>query len=176
VNALLNAVLFQAVWLATVAGAGAGYWWTGLPALLLFAGWQLHVSRWPRSDITLLACAAVLGFVVDSALLHGGWLSYATPMPSTRFAPAWILVLWAGFALTVNHSLAFLKPHAGWTLAFGAIGGPLAYFGAARLFRAVQFDAPLVEVTLMLGLLWAVAMLLLVALAKRLVAHEAVPA
>ena len=134
-NLVLNAVLFQCVWFACVAGAGAGYWWTGLPALALLAAWQLRVSQWPRADAALLACAVLLGFLVDSALALGGWLSYAAPLPWAGLAPAWIVVLWAGFALTVNHSLAFLKRSFALAVLFGAIGGPLAYFGAARLFR-----------------------------------------
>ena len=51
---VLNAVLFQCVWFATVAGAGYGLWWTGLPVLLVFALWQLRTSRWPRA--TLIYC------------------------------------------------------------------------------------------------------------------------
>lgn len=141
-NVLINAALFQAVWFATVAGAGAGLWWCGLPVLVVFAIWQLRDSRWPRADVALLALGVLLGFAIDSLLIAGGWLRYATPLPSGQFAPVWILVLWAGFALTVNHSLAFLKSRPALALLFGALGGPLAYLGAARLFEAVAFTAP----------------------------------
>ncbi len=171
---VLNAVLFQCVWFATVAGAGYGLWWTGLPVLLVFALWQLRTSRWPRADLQLVLCAVVLGFIVDSVLAAGGWLRYATPWPSQLFAPVWIVVLWAGFALTVNHSMAFLKGRVWLAVLFGAIGGPLAYFGAARLFDAVQFDASSQMPTVLLAVGWALATPLLMALATRLVARETV--
>lgn len=173
---VLNAVLFQCVWFATVAGAGHGLWWAGVPVLLLFAIWQLRTSRWPRADLQLVLCAMVLGFIVDSLLAGGGWLRYATPWPSSLFAPVWIVVLWAGFALTMNHSMAFLKGRIWLAMLFGAIGGPLAYFGAARLFDAVQFDSPSHLPSLLLAVSWAVATPLLMALATRLVAREPVPA
>jgi len=175
-NLVLNAVLFQCVWFASVAGAGAGYWWAGLPVLALLAAWQLRVSHWPRADAALLASAVLLGFLIDSALALGGWLSYATPLPFAGLAPAWIVVLWAGFALTVNHSLAFLKRNFALAVVFGALGGPLAYLGAARGFAAVQFEAPLLEALLVLALAWAVATPLLLRLSTHFVAREGVPA
>ena len=173
---VVNAALFQVVWFATVAGAGAGLWWTGLPVLLVFAIWQLRTSRWPRADLALIGVGIALGLVVDSLLIAGGWLSYATPAPSSRFAPAWILVLWVGFALTVNHSLAFLKQRLVIALLFGAIGGPLAYLGAARLFKAVTFTAPESHVVAAIAIAWAIATPLLLSIAGRLVAREPVSA
>ncbi|MCC6559900.1 MAG: DUF2878 domain-containing protein [Xanthomonadales bacterium] len=175
-NLVLNAVLFQCVWFACVAGAGAGYWWAGLPALALLAAWQLRVSHCPRAEAALLACAALLGFLIDSALALGGWLSYAAPLPFAGLAPVWIVALWAGFALTVNHSLAFLKHRYALAVLFGALGGPLAYLGAARGFAAVQFEAPLLEALLVLALAWAVATPLLLRLSTQFVAREGVPA
>jgi len=172
VGIVLNVVLFQCVWLATVAGAGHGMWWTGMPVLLVFAIWQLRTSRWPRADVQLVLCAIALGFVVDSVLARGGWLRYATPWPSPWFAPVWIVVLWANFALTVNHSMAFLKERIWLAVLFGAIGGPLAYFGAARLFNAVQFDASSQAPTALLAISWALVTPLLMALGTRLVARE----
>jgi hypothetical protein len=171
-SVIANAALFQVVWFATVAGAGAGFWWTGVPALLAFAVWQMKTSRWPRADLALVAVAIVLGFVIDSLLIAGGWLRYVTPLPSPQFAPVWILVLWAGFALTVNHSLAFLKQRMALAVLFGVFGGPLAYIGAARLFQAVTFTAPQMQVLVALAVAWAIATPLLLAIATRLVARE----
>lgn len=175
-NIVVNAALFQVVWFATVAGAGAGFWWAGIPVLIGFAAWQLRQSPWPRADVALIGVGIVLGLVIDSLLIAGGWLRYATPLPSAELAPVWIVVLWAGFALTVNHSLSFLKRHLALALAFGAIGGPLAYLGAARLFDAVAFTAPQTQVVLALAIAWAIATPLLLAVASRLVAREQVAA
>ena len=173
---VLNAVLFQCVWFATVAGAGAGMWWTGLPVLLIFAAWQLRTSRWPRADTHLVLVAIAIGFAVDSLLATSGYLRYATPWPSTVLAPIWIVVLWAGFALTVNHSMAFMKGRVWLAVLFGAVGGPLAYFGAARLFDAVQFHGSGTEAAVLLALSWAAVTPVLMLLGTQLVAREPVPA
>lgn len=175
-NIVANAALFQVVWFATVAGAGAGFWWAGIPVLVGFAIWQLRHSQWPRADFALIGVGIVLGVVIDSLLIAGGWLRYATPLPSAELAPVWIVVLWAGFALTVNHSLAFLKRNVALALLFGAIGGPLAYLGAARLFDAVAFTAPQTHVVLALAIAWAIATPLLLAIAGFLVKREPVSA
>lgn len=173
---VVNAALFQIVWLTTVAGAGIGLWWTGLPALLLFAIWQLRTSQWPRADLTLVASGIVFGLLIDSLLVFGGWLRFATPLPWADYAPVWIGVLWAGFALTLNHSLAYLKTHLLLAFVFGAVGGPLAYVGAARLFSAVRFEAPFGEVVLALAIAWALAIPAMSWLSRQLVAREPRPA
>jgi hypothetical protein len=131
---LANAVSFQLVWLATVAGAAKGLWWAGPLAALLFAAWQVPLSAQPRADLKLMLCAAAAGFVVDSALVLTGLLRFETALPWAGFAPVWIVSLWVAFALTLNHSLAGLKHRPLLAVGLGLIGGPLAYgiAGAGR--------------------------------------------
>ena len=80
-NIVANAALFQVVWFATVAGAGAGFWWAGIPVLVGFAIWQLRHSQWPRADFALIGVGIVLGVVIDSLLIAGGWL-LGVPFPA----------------------------------------------------------------------------------------------
>ena len=51
-------------------------------------------------------------------------------------------------------------------IAFGIIGGPLAYWGASRGFDAVAFTMPL-QATLTLAIGWGIAMGVLTAIARR---------
>jgi hypothetical protein len=123
-----------------------------------------------RSDLRMLAIALAMGVVADSLLAATGVLAFASPWPWTFAAPVWILAMWAGFALTLNHSMAFL--HGRWLMAagFGAIGGPLAYWGAARGFDAVDFSLGLPIALASLAVVWGVAMPALYAL------HRTAPA
>ena len=103
-----NFIASQLLWLAAVAGAAHGHWWLGPLAFLLFAVVQLAPRYRARGDVMLMLLALPVGLVVDSTMAATGLLHYASPFPSPHFAPVWILALWMGFALTFNHSLAWL--------------------------------------------------------------------
>jgi hypothetical protein len=96
-------------------------------------------------------------------------LHYASPQPAL-LAPAWILAMWVAFAMTLNHSLAFLKTSPMAALVLGAVGAPLAYLAAGRGFGAVEFTPPAWRGELAVGAGWAVALVLLPSLAH--VAHR----
>jgi hypothetical protein len=163
---LANLVGFQLVWVAAVFGAAQGLWWPGVFALLLFAGWQLGVNRDWRSDAMLVAIAAVAGFAIDSLWVQLGWMNFASPLPWPQLAPVWIVAMWAGFALTLNHSMALFKEHLWLAALFGLIGGPFAYWIAASAWHAVVIDGWLPY--LGLGLAWAVVTPALLVMADRL--------
>ena len=49
------------------------------------------------------------------------------------FSPPWLIALWLNLAAALNFSLAWLKGRHLLAAAFGAVGGPLAYYGGAKL-------------------------------------------
>lgn len=155
---IFNVVGFQAVWFASVLGAANGLPWAGPVVLLAYAILHLRLSPDRVGDLRMLGIAMVLGFVADSLLAFSGLLVYASPWPSEALAPAWILAMWAGFALTLNHSMGFLRGRNWMAFAFGAFGGPLAYFGASRGFDAVTFPIDLTTAMIALALVWGAAM------------------
>jgi FtsH-binding integral membrane protein len=161
---IANVLGFQAVWFASVIGAAKGLPWAGPVAVAIYAA--AHFARTPdrRGDLRMLAIALGLGVVVDSLLAATGVLAFASPWPSAHTAPVWILAMWAGFALTLNHSMAFLRGR--WLAAFlfGAVGGPLAYWGASRGFDAVTFSQGLPVAVAALAVTWGIAMPALYAL------------
>lgn len=165
-----NVVGFQAVWLASVAGAGAGLAWAGPLAALVFAAAMLAWGGRAREDLRLLAVALPLGIALDSSFAASGWLVYAEAWPWTGVAPAWIASLWVGFALTLNHSMARLRRWPLAAAALGLVGGPLAYWTAAGAFDAVSFGAPVGSVLVALALGWAAVLPLLFAIDDRLAA------
>ncbi|KAA5923305.1 DUF2878 domain-containing protein [Achromobacter xylosoxidans] len=156
-----NLLGYQLVWFSAVIGAGRGLAWPGVVSALVFIAAQLACSAEWRADLKLAAAALLCGCLLDGALSALGWAVYAA---DAWPAPRWILALWAAFALTLNHSLAYLRPRRWLAFAFGAIGGPLAYWGAARGWQAVQFDAPAWRATAALALGWG---LILPALTRR---------
>lgn len=162
-----NALGFQCVWFATVAGAGSGRPWAGPLAVAVFAALTLATSNARRSDLGLLAIALPFGFVLDSIWVRLGLLEFAHAWPAEDWAPMWILSLWAGFALTINHSLSAVCQRPALAVTLGAIGGPLAYFAAERGFGAVALTAPTSVVIGLIGAAWAVTVPLLAMAAMR---------
>lgn len=166
----LNAIGYQLLWFCAVIGAGRGLWWPALAAAAAFIGWQLAASPQRAVDLRLIAAALVCGVLLDGGLAASGLARYAAPWPAAElaeFAPLWILAIWASFAMTLTHSLRLLQSHLGAALALGAIGGPLAYWGAARGWQALTFAAPTWAGLLYLAVAWALAMPLLAWLARR---------
>ena len=168
-NLWINAIAYQTTWLAAIGGAAAGWWWMGPLALLLFAAWQLPRSTQRRADTLLLGYAGALGFGVDSLFAQTGLLSYAAAVPWPEWAPLWIVALWASFALTLNHSLAYLQRHLQVAAALGAIGAPLAYSAAARS-GALAFPPSATVTLVLLAAVWAILAPALSVLAMRLAA------
>jgi len=166
---LINLVLFQICWFAAVVGAGQGYWWTGPACVVVFAGIVVARSRCVRADLTLLLIAAIVGFAIDSAYVQSGLLTYSSPFPSAQAAPMWIVGMWASFALTLNHSLSFLKGKLWLSAIFGAAGGPLAYYAAATQFGAAHLTAAPFTVYLTLAIAWGLVTPALMAIASRMV-------
>ncbi len=151
-----NAVIFQVAWLVAVAGAARGIWYAGPLAVGLFAIWQLATAPQPGTDALLIVLAISLGLIADSAFARTELITYTSPLPSTRWAPFWILALWANFALSLNHSLAWLQPKPWLACLFGAMGGPLSYFFAARTWHAVTLAEPLWLTLGVISITWAV--------------------
>lgn len=161
----VNALGFQACWLAFVAGAGLGYCWTGFVALVPFAAYTLYRSPVARADALLMVMAALLGCVADSALIASGMVRFASPVPSTSIAPVWIVGLWIAFALTLNHSMAFLQQRRWLAAALGAVAGPVAYLIAANAWSALAFVAPAWHGVVFLAISWAIVTPLLAGIA-----------
>ena len=152
----LNLLGYQSAWFIAVGFAARGLAWPGMLACLGFASISWWHSPQRRSDAHLIAAALLCGLSLDGVLTATGWLAYAAPLPALP-APAWIVTLWVAFAMTVQHSLQWLMARPLVAVMFGAVGGPLAYWGASRGFDAVQFNMPM-QATLALALGWGIAM------------------
>jgi hypothetical protein len=165
VAGLANLLAFQLGWFACVLGAARGRPWAGTCVALLLVG--AHLWRTPRraAEWRLIATAALLGAVGDTLLARSGWLRYAAGALLPATAPLWIIALWMLFATTLRHSLAWLQRRPLVSAACGALGGPLAYFGGARL-GALVVERPMPAYgALAAG--WAGATVLLVHMAAR---------
>ena len=162
---VVNFAAFQLGWFACVLGAARGMPWVGTAVAAAIVG--VHVARAarPRAELKLIGVALLIGLAWDSLLLTLGWLDFASGVVIDGVAPPWILALWALFAMTLNGSLGWLKHRPGVAALLGAVAGPLAYWGGAKLGAVVLVQPVPAMVALSVG--WAIFTPLLASLARR---------
>ena len=143
-----------------------GSWhWLGTALVIGIVGIHLSRASRPRDELILILAALLIGAAWDSLLVWSGLLSYANGVFHSDLAPHWIVAMWALFATTLNISLRWLKGRCMLTVAFGAVGGPLAYYAGYRLGAVEMVNT--VEALLALAVGWAVLMPILMMLSQR---------
>lgn len=152
---IVNILLFQLGWFASVIGASQHAPWLGVLAVAFLLIVHL-ATRGTPGELRLVVASALMGVLVDSLLLHTGLFSYASRTYPDGLAPAWIVAMWANFSMTLRHSLAWLSHRRGLAATLGALFGPLAYWGAASL-GAVQIAWPMVSMVV-LAFAWGTAL------------------
>jgi len=156
---LINFILFQLMWPAIVFGVAYQFIWPGLAIVIAMVVLTVlpggDESDAEKKDISLLLISAVLGFFVDSTLASTGRIDYFYDMGINNWAPVWIVLLWIGFATTMNQSMAWMfeKPQFG--LPFFAIAGPISYLPAEKI-GAVNVESTW-SMLLLASVLWTTA-------------------
>lgn len=166
VKVLVNAMLFNLVWLACVAGSAKQLLWPAIISCIILAIYQLSPTRRHPNDIKLIYVSMLLGVIVDTIWIQMGYMDFTDKRPFQFLAPAWIIILWVGFGLTINHSLKWLTLHPLLPALTGAIAAPLTYFGGIKI-GAVEYTASVAEVSTGLAIVWALALTLLVEIGKK---------
>lgn len=145
---IINFVIFQSVWMLCVIGQ---HQYIYLAIILVALHFLLSPS--PRIDAKVVAAVATLGITLDYLLM----LVAVFEFPHHSF-PAWLCVVWLAFALTLNHSMAWLAQCSLVVqVILGAIGGASSYIGG-HFLGAVYFTYSLTLSAVILILVWAVAM------------------
>jgi hypothetical protein len=161
----LNFIMFQIGWLACVLGGAHGWPWLGVAVTAAIVAVHLRQAARPQTEAVLIVLSGLLGFVADSLLTGMGLLRFSSGQFHPHIAPYWMAALWMAFATTLNVSLRWLKPRLGLAALLGAVAGPLAYYGGAKL-GGVAFAEPLVSLIAVAGV-WTLAMPLLLIIAAR---------
>jgi hypothetical protein len=132
---------YQAAWCACVAGGARGASWPGL--ITACAVLTLALVAAPRRARLVVFCigVAACGAVADASLAALGWIYFPIPAAAIAGLPLWMVALWLAFAPCLPLLAAWLTARPALAAALGAVGGPLAYWGASR-FGAVAIAAP----------------------------------
>jgi hypothetical protein len=162
-RAVVNFIAFQIGWFAAVLGAGHGMPWLGVAIVPLVLLLDLVLSADWRQELIVALAAAVMGFAVDTGLVAAGVFAPVPFLVPRPFSPLWMVMLWVNQATTLNSCMGWLRGRYLAGVLFGAVGGPLAYLGGAKLGAA---SPPTTTGLLILGITWAVAFPALLAVAE----------
>lgn len=126
----LNFVGFQSIWML---GVFYGNRYLAISAALIALHFLVTPQR--QRDMATLITVAAVGICVDSIFTLTGIFVF-----DTLIIPPWLVLLWCGFALTLQHSLQWLSrfPLA-LQSALGAFGGTTSYYAGFR-FGAVDYS------------------------------------
>ncbi len=168
---LINFLLFQLAWFAGILGAAHQVPLIGVAIILvcvLFHLWRLQKSE-RRSESLFMWQCFFLGTLIDTGLMHAGIMVYASPNPISFLSPLWMSLLWVALAMTINHSLSWLKDRYLLSVILGAITGPLSYLAGVRMGAG---EMPHEVLSLfVLAIVWALAMPLILFLSRRSLRH-----
>ncbi|REG82400.1 DUF2878 domain-containing protein [Marinomonas pollencensis] len=129
-KAIINAILFQGVWLACVLGGST----VALLITPLYLFLHDHYFMNKRCEWRLVLLFFFLGVLVDGSFFQFGIFSYsADAQYFGNFPPIWLLCLWGAVATLFAHSLAFLRSRYYLSAMLGFIGPTVSYIAGAKL-------------------------------------------
>jgi len=162
---IINFILFQAAWFICVLGASYNQTYLALTLSIIILLIHFSLIKKRMLDVKLIIIAGLIGLLFDGALLNFDLIIYNDPGLPYPFTPIWIVMLWMTFAMTLNHSLAWLSQKYYLSILFGAIGGPLAYIAGEKL-GAITLLSTNSIITLSVG--WALITPILLIIANKL--------
>jgi hypothetical protein len=132
-----NVVSFYVIWYLCILGASFHFEQLAVIVAILLVLIHFSLSRSKLIDFCYLIGFLAIGYGVDKFFLYFSVLSYPEPTLVWNISgvPAWILMLYAGFSTTMNHSLLFVGKRPILSSLLGGIGGAVCYQLAA--FRDV---------------------------------------
>lgn len=162
---IINVIVFQVGWFASILSAANGMPWIAAASGLMVVAVHLARAQDARAELRLGLAAALIGVVFENGLALPGWTGFPGGVLVAGTAPLWMVAQWMMFATTLNLSLAWMKGRLILAAMFGAIGAPLSYLAGERLGAIQILDRDAAFFALALG--WALLTPLLLVLARR---------
>ena len=166
-RSLINVALFYVAWLACILGAAHGHHWLGVGIATAVVVLHLTLIKPGRREAMVLALSGFVGLVLDAVVLQLGRVQFPGAERDALLAPVWMAALWVAFATLLSDSLAWLRGRYKLAQLFGALGGPLSYYGGAKL-GAIQLIEPIRNSLIVIALEWWLAMPVLLKISETL--------
>ncbi len=139
-------VWFQAVWFLAVAFKDQA-----VALLLLSLCLHFLVSPTRLSDLLNMLVITLIGISGDYLLTYLGIFTFSDPY----FIPVWLILLWAHFAVTLNHGMSWLEKLPLYArIIFGGVFGTLSYYAGYKM-GAMTLHSNLLLSLFSLSVIWA---------------------
>lgn len=129
IHVVVNAILFQLAWFSLVMDKillGS----LCVTAMMAHVIWQAkHTYR----VLIFLCCVVSLGVISDTGLSMLSVYEFQNTTLDFPFIPIWLVLLWIGFALTLNLALNWLVSQLKFSLILFSVFGPLSYWLGSQL-------------------------------------------
>jgi len=156
---IANFILFQTAWFVTIFSAASDKPYIGVLFTILWMLFHLSVVASKRkSELMLIASAVLIAAIFESTLLISGFISYPEHAVLFTLVPLWMITLWINLALTINHSMSWLKGRYVLSASLAAIAGPLTYAAGERFDAIILHGMPSL---IAISIIWLFAMPLL---------------
>ena len=157
-NPIFNFFWFYSVWLSCVIGKNQYIY---IPVLLIVFHYFFVSNK--KREFLLGGLVALLGLFVDGLLSLSGFFNFSNNV----LIPAWLVVLWFGFASTLTRGLRFLRRYPLISVIAGGFGGSSSYLSGGYYFEAVEFGYSMGVNIIVLFIHWAILLPLLLLLAEK---------
>lgn len=150
--------LFQLAWFACVFAGSAGQPLLGPGVALAVLALHLGVLTRDgerRREALAIGVLGASGLLADAGLVALGSVCFEEGARPVLGLPLWYAALWLLFPILLDTSLRWLRGRWRWSIALGALGGPLSVIAGERLGALrIGTDRPLALAAI--AVLWAV--------------------
>lgn len=156
---LYNLISFYVIWYLCILGAALGY--IKIAVICSFALIVLHffLTGKKKQDFLYIMIFLAIGLIVEKIFLYFSILDYPkdTLIWNIYGVPVWIIMLYLGFATTMNHSLTLMTHNSMLSFIFGSIGAGMCYY-LASLRGIITFPYDFYSISI-IGLYWGLFMI-----------------
>lgn len=151
IRKFLNGGFFYIGFFIAILGAANGAFWWGPSFFLAILVIHLIFYGNPKKELLFVLLICLFGYAVELAFVYNQIISYKTELQTP--VPLWIISVWGMYAMTVDHSLSWMKQRKWLAFPLGAISAPFSYLAGVKI-GAATILSPFSTFCLVIGFAW----------------------
>ena len=130
----INGLSVYVYWWACFWGASIEKYYIGPLLATMYFVFHFYVIENKQKEFKYMLFCIFFGFFLESLFYYTGFMNYKGIFPQKySIVPLWVIVLWAGYSLTVFHSFKWIYQRYYLSLFLGGIFAPLIYVSGNKI-------------------------------------------